>query len=115
MPDPGLDSMLVLLALLGVAALAARVFRTLLRLALRAAEETAASGLADVSERRGDLTGLTERRAQLEAARARRRRELLVLALWLSWIVLPPIVGLLPEAYAAAAALWLVRPLTRRT
>lgn len=112
MADTELGSLLVLLAILGAAALAGRVLRTLLRLALRAAEETAASGLAEVSERRGDLTAMTERRAQLQAARARRRRELWALAIWLLWLVLPPILGWLPEGYAAAALLWLVRPLS---
>lgn len=115
MSDPDLDSLLVLLAILGAVALAARAVRGLLRLALRAAEETAASGLAEVSERRGDLTGLAERRTQLAAARALRRRELGSLALWLLWLALPPILGWLPEGYAVASALWLVRPLTRST
>jgi hypothetical protein len=116
MPDPipeqAVESVLVILAILGGFALASRALRATLRLALHLAEETAASGLADVSARRGDLTQLAERQAHRERARRRRRLELMTLALWTAWLLLPLVLGWLPAAYAPAALLWLApRPL----
>jgi hypothetical protein len=112
MPDQIVESVLVMLAILGGFALASRALRTTLRLALHLAEETAASGLADVSARRGDLTRLAERQAHRERARSRRRLELATLAFWIAWLLVPLILGWLPAAYAPAALLWLApRPL----
>lgn len=106
MPE-ALSGVVIWIAVAGVLALVRRAFGSLLRLALHAAEATAASGLADVSARRGDVTGLAERRAHQERAREMRRAELLRLSLWAGWLVVPAVAAWAPEAYLPAALLWL--------
>lgn len=105
-----METLVLLLAIAGVGGILRAVFRTLLRLGLGAAEETAASSLAEASARRGDLTGLAERREAAKLARRHRRRDLFLSAIWLAWLVVPPFAGLAPFAYAFAAPLWLVAP-----
>lgn len=103
-----LSLVLLLLAVLGVVALAARLGRSALRLGLNAAEATAASGLAEVSERRGDITGFMEGRASGDTLRRARRRNLASLAAYALLLVIPPFTPFAREAYAAAALLWLL-------
>jgi hypothetical protein len=98
----------LLLAAVGGAALVTRLGRALLRVALRAAEVTAAKGLVEISMRRGDLTGLAERRVAERSARRSRRRELATGALWAVWTVAPLFTPWTLEAYAVAAPLWLL-------
>lgn len=105
-----MQTLILLLAIAGALAIVRGLGRTLLRLGLRAAEETTASGMAEVSARRGDITGLSERRQVAQAARRERRRDLAQVILWLAWLAIPPIAGWVPEAYALAAPLWLVAP-----
>lgn len=100
----------VLLAIGGAAAILRGLARTALRLGLRAAEETAAAGMADVSARRGDLTALAERREAALEARRHRRRDLVLSLFWLLWLVLPLFLGWAPEAYALGVPLWFVAP-----
>lgn len=108
MPEGALSGPLLLLAVAGALALIARIARAVFRLALHAMEVTAASGLAEVSARRGDLTGLAERRAREERARRERRLDTLLLALWIAWLAIPPLVGWTQVGYALAAPLWLL-------
>lgn len=108
MPEGALTGVVIWFAVAGVLALVRRAFGSMLRLALHAAEATAASGLADVSARRGDLTGLSERRAHQERARRLRRYELLRFSLWAGWLVVPAVAGWAPEAYLPAVLLWLL-------
>lgn len=103
-----LSLVLLLLAVFGVLALVARLGRSALRLGLNAAEATAASGAAEVSERRGDITGYLERRANTDALRRARRRNLLALAAYGIFLVIPPFLPVTREVYAAAALLWLL-------
>lgn len=118
-----LSVVLLLLAVLGLVALVARLGRAALRLGLNAAEATAASGLAEVSQRRGDITGFLERRASGETLRRRRRRNLAAVLGYGMLLVAPLFTDAAREVYAAASLLWLlprrpVRPppseLTRR-
>ena len=111
--DALVDLLLVLLAALGVAALATRLGRALFRVAMNAAEATAVSGLADVSERRGDITGFLERRASQTGLRRSRRRDAAFAAGYFLLLAIPPFLGAAAPVYAAAAVLWLVpvRPL----
>lgn len=102
-----MDALLLFLSLLGGVALLVRFIRALLRLGLAAAEETAASGMAEVSARHGDITALSERQAASRAARAVRRQALLQAAAWLLLLLLPLVFGWAREVYAAAAILWL--------
>lgn len=103
-----LSLVLLLLAVFGFLALAGRLGRALLRLALNAAESTAATGLAEVSERRGDITGMMETRNAAQALRRRRRFALLTVAGCFLLIAVPPLAGVAREVYAACALLWFV-------
>jgi hypothetical protein len=104
-----LDDLITLLAFAGGFALVLRLLRSAVRLALRAAEVTAVAGMAEVSARRGDLTGMAERRTAAQQARRARARSLALALLWLLWLALPPFLGWAREAYALAAPLWLTR------
>jgi hypothetical protein len=97
---------LLLLAIIGAVALVYRAFRSIARLGVSLAESTAASGLAEVSARRGDLTALEENRSTQRAARRRQRGDVLATALWLAWLLVPPWLGWAAPFYAAAAPLW---------
>jgi len=103
-----LEAAVVLLAIGGGLALVNRAGRAGARLALRAAEVTAVSGMAEISARRGDLTALAERREMERRARELRRRDGIQALLWALWLVLPIAAGWLPAAYALAAPLWLL-------
>jgi hypothetical protein len=102
------ETILTLMAVLGALAVAYRLLRALARLGVASAERTAASGLAEVSARRGDITSLGERRAHEQVARRRQRQDVLLVALWLAWLVVPPLIGWSQVVYAAAAPLWLL-------
>ena len=112
-----LTGLVTLMSVAGVGALVVRLLRTVLRLVLRAAEASAAAGLADVSARRGDLTGMMERRAAEKDARRERRGALLLALAWVLWLVVPIFAGWSREAFAVAAVLWLAptQPLRPRT
>ncbi len=103
-----LSVILLLLAVLGVVALVARLGRAALRLGLNAAEATAASGLAEVSQRRGDITGYLEGRASTETLRRARRRNLGAVLGYGLLLVVPLFTDAASEVYAAASLLWLL-------
>jgi hypothetical protein len=111
-----MEALLLVAAAAGVLAIALRLAASLLRVGVRAVETTAESGLAEVSERRGDVTGFLERRETAAALRRARRREMLASAGWMLLLVLPVAVGLGRAGYAAAALLWLLprRPVLGR-
>ncbi|HEX2092077.1 MAG TPA: hypothetical protein VHG28_06725 [Longimicrobiaceae bacterium] len=114
----GLNVLLGLLAVAGCTALVFRIVRSLLRLGLAAAESTALSGMIEISARRGDLTGLAERRAQEQALRRARLRAAILLLVWTAALVVPPLVGWAREVYALAVLLWFLPAspvLVRRT
>lgn len=105
-----MQTLVIVLAFVGVAAILRGLARTALRLGLRAAEATTAAGMAEVSARRGDITGLAERQQAAREARRHRRRDLLFSLAWLVWLVVPPFTGWAAQAYALAAPLWLAAP-----
>ena len=105
-----LGALVGLLSFAGGAALLLLLARGALRYALDSAEVIASAGLAEVSARRGDLTGMTERRSAERAARRARQGTLLLTLLWLVWLIGPLLLGWAREAYAAAAPLWMLRP-----
>jgi len=104
LPEP----ILGILAVLGVLALLARLGRSLLRVGITVAEETAAAGMAEASARRGDLTGLAERRDLRVALRRTRLKQLAVAVLWVALLAAPALAGWGRPVYAAAALLWLL-------
>jgi hypothetical protein len=102
------------LAVGGVIAIVLRLLGALLGLGLTAAEASAASSLAEASARRGDLTGMMERKQASVALRRRRIRAAGWVSLWLGLLVVPPILDLALPVYAVAAGLWLIpRPKLR--
>jgi len=104
--DELLSLVLLLLSVCGFVALMARLGRAALRLGLNAAEATAASGMAEVSQRRGDITGYIERRESGQALRRARRANAATLLGYALLLAVPPFIGLAREVYAAAALLW---------
>ena len=109
-----LSLVLLLLAVLGFVALVARLGRSVLRLGLNAAEATAASGLAEVSERRGDITGMMEKRTAAQTLRRNRRITLLTVIGCLLLMIVPPFADVAREVYAACALLWFLPPCRSR-
>jgi hypothetical protein len=103
-PEPVLG----FLAVLGVLAILVRLGRSLLRVGITLAEETAARGLAEASARRGDLTGLAERREQARALRRKRLQQLGASVLWAALLVVPALAGWSAPVYAASSLLWLL-------
>lgn len=107
MLEQSLTGLVTLLAFAGCVALVLRLVRTAGRLALRAAEASAAAGLADVSARRGDVTGMIERQNTVRRARRDRRKATAMVVLWGAWLVVPVFAGWAREAFALGALLWL--------
>lgn len=105
-----METLVVVLAIAGVGAILRALARTVLRLGIGAAEETAAASMAEASARRGDLTGLAERQRAARMARRHRRTDVLLSIAWLAWLVVPPFAEIAAQAYAFAAPLWLVAP-----
>lgn len=97
-----------LLAVAGGLALLRRVLGSGARLALRSAEIVSATSRAELSERRGDLTGMQEQRLAERDARTRRRGDAARVLFWAGWLVVPLAAGWMPEGYALAAPLWLL-------
>lgn len=104
LPEP----LLGILAVVGVLAIVARLGRSLLRVGITVAEETAAAGMAEASARRGDLTGLAERRDQRAALRRTRFKQLAISLLWATLLVAPALAGWGRPVYVAAVLLWLL-------
>jgi hypothetical protein len=103
-----------ILALLGGAMLFLRLTAAVLRLGLALAEVAAASGVAEIGARRGDLTALADARRDHRTARRAALGHALVALLWLVALLLPPLIGWTLHVYAAASVLWLLpRPATR--
>lgn len=103
-----LSIILLLMAVFGFLALIARLGRAALRLGLNAAEATATSGLAEVSQRRGDITGYLENQASSAALRRARRLNTAAVAGYALLLAVPLFTGVAREAYAAASLLWLL-------
>ncbi len=99
---------LPLLAVSGAAALSYRLLRSLARAGLSSAELTAASGMAEVSARRGDLTSLAERREAEREARRQQRGDVLVCLGWLLCLMIPLFTAWTLPLFSAAAPLWLL-------
>ncbi|CAN5372381.1 hypothetical protein BH24GEM3_BH24GEM3_27550 [soil metagenome] len=103
-----MGTILLGLAFLGGTALVYRLIRSLARVAIAAAEATAASGLAEISARRGDITTLAEREETRQDARRSGRRNALYAVLWLLLLIVPAFLGGVREVYALASLVWLL-------
>lgn len=101
-------TVLVVLAVFGAFALLGQFLRAVAWLGLAIVEASAASGLSEVAARRGDLTGLAERRELEQRARTGRRRAGVLALAWLLLLLVPLFMGWTREAYAVASLLWLL-------
>lgn len=106
--EPGTPGWLILLAVVGGLALAMCAFRAGFALLVVTAEGVAQRGLADVSHRRGDITGMAERQAVLGRMKRGRLRAAARLALWLALLAVPPLLGLTLPVYSVCVLLWLL-------
>lgn len=104
------------LAIAGAVALVVRLFRSVLRLGVTAAEASLAAGSVEASARRGDLTALSEGQTRTRALRRARWREFGWVGGYAALLVVPPVAGVAPLAYAASALLWVLprRPVRPR-
>lgn len=109
-----MEALVLLLAVLGAAALVYRSLGGIFRLAVRASQETAASGLAELSATRGDVTAMVERKRAAEHARRDRRVHTLLTGVWVVWLVAPLLIGNPRIPFAIASLLWLLPTAGRR-
>jgi hypothetical protein len=110
------QTVVLVLAVLGGVALGYRLLRRLVGFGLAFAEATAASQLAEISARRGDLTTLAERQANEQVARRRQWTDIAFAVLYLLWLIVPLFTEWTQPLYAAASPLWLLprRPIRIR-
>ena len=97
-----------LLAVAGFAALVYRLVRAAARLGLSTLESVSLGGMAEISIRNGDLTGMAERQAQARTARRARLRAILLFFLWIALLAAPAVAGISRPVYALAALIWLL-------
>lgn len=103
-----MDTAVLILAVTGFAAVAARMLLALLRVLTRGADVLIARDVAATRAQRGDLTGLEE--ANLARGEARRRRyvALGLLSIWAGLLLVPALTPWPNLLYAAYSLLWLL-------
>ena len=100
---------LLVLGLLGCAAVAWRLLWATLRLLYRGADTLIAGEIVGTRANRGDLTGMQEA-AELRASSGRtRRRAAAFVLLWLVLLIAPPLTAAPELLYALYSPLWLLR------
>ena len=100
---------LLVLGLLGFAAVAWRLWWATLALLYRGADTLIAGEIVGSRATRGDITGMQEA-ADLRAASGRTRRRTAAFALlWLVLLVVPPLTAASELLYALYSPLWLLR------
>lgn len=103
-----MHTLLVILGILGFAAVAVRASRTVFRLLHGGVEAFMSREIANTRARRGDLTGYQDALEHQLVARRRRRLALITLLLWGGLLLLPPLTPWPVALYAAYSLLWLV-------
>jgi hypothetical protein len=103
-----METAVLILAVAGFVAVAARVLRALLGVLTVGADVLIAREVAATRANRGDLTGLEE--AKLARGEARRRRyvALGVLSIWAGLLMVPALTPWPNFLYAAYSLLWLL-------
>jgi hypothetical protein len=104
---------LLILAVLGIAAVLRHLATALSRLLRRGLDAFVAGRVADVRAHHGDITGLTDATSARALARRERRNAIAVVGLWIGLLVVPPFTAWPELLYAAYNFLWLV-PSRRR-
>jgi hypothetical protein len=103
-----MNAIVILLAVAGFAALAARTLRALLRLLGRGVDEFLAAETVSVRANRGDLTGMDEAADEQSVARRQRLGALARFAAWMGLLVAPPMTPWPAQVYAVCCVLWLL-------
>jgi hypothetical protein len=103
-----METAVLILAVAGFVAVAARMLRALLGVVTVGADALIAREVAATRKQRGDLTGLEE--ANLARSEARRRRyvALGLLSIWAGLLVVPAVTPWPILMYAAYSLLWLL-------
>ena len=104
---------LLVLAVLGIAAVLRHLATALSRLLRRGLDAFVAAKVADVRAHHGDITGLTDATSARALARRERRNAIAVVGLWIGLLAAPPFTAWPELLYAAYNFLWLV-PSRRR-
>lgn len=100
---------LLILGVLGFAAVAWRFLRAALRLLQRGADTLIVGEVADNRAQRGDITGMQEAAvARMQSGRTRRRAAAFAL-LWLVLLIVPTLTSATTLLYALYSPLWLLR------
>ena len=110
-----MHTLLLILGILGFAAVITRAARTIFRLLHGGVDSLVAGEIARARARRGDVTGLGDALQDRTAARRRRRAALAAFVLWGGMLLLPPLTPWPLLLYAAYSLLWLLphRPSVR--
>jgi hypothetical protein len=103
-----METAVLILAVAGFIAVAARMLRALLGVLTVGADALIAREVAATRAQRGDLTGLEEAKLARSAARRRRYVALGMLSMWAGLLVVPPLTPWPYFLYAAYSLLWLL-------
>jgi hypothetical protein len=98
----------ILLAVLGVAAVLLRLVRAALWALRGGVDAFLAGDVAETRAQRGDLTGLADAEAEREVARRRRMIAAGSLFLWGGLLIVPPLTPWPAMLYASYSLLWLL-------
>lgn len=103
-----MNAILLILAVTGFAALAARTVRAMLRLLGRGVDEFLAAETVNTRANRGDITGMDEAADLQSDARRRRLGALARFAAWIGLLIAPPMTPWSAQLYAVCSVLWLL-------
>jgi hypothetical protein len=109
-----MDTAVLILAVAGFAAVAARMLFALLRVLTRGADALMARDIAATRAQRGDLTGFEEANAARGVARRGRYAALGVLSIWAGLLLVPTLTPWPIRLYAVYSLLWLLPPRRER-
>jgi hypothetical protein len=109
-----MDTAVLILAVAGFGAVAARMLFALLRVLTRGADALMARDVAAARAQRGDLTGLEEANVARGAARRGRYVALGLLSIWAGLLLVPALTPWPRLLYAAYSLLWLLPPRRER-
>jgi hypothetical protein len=104
---------LLILAVLGIAAVLRHLATALSRLLRRGLDVYVAGRVANVRAQHGDITGLTDAAGARALAKRERRNAIAAVGLWIALLAAPPFTAWPELLYAAYNFLWLL-PSRRR-
>jgi hypothetical protein len=104
---------LLVLAVLGIAAVLRHLVTALSRLLRRGLDVFVARRVADVRAHHGDITGLSDATSAQKLARRERRNAIAIVGLWVGLLVAPAFTAWPEYLYAVYNFLWLIPPRRR--